>query len=73
MTERKKPRKEPDMDLTDMGFDEALARFIQTDPEEAKDAAKSVDRDDEKVRKYVEERRASIRSGARRSGKRFRL
>ncbi len=61
------------MDLSGMGFDEALARFIETDREEVEDAMKGVERDDREVREYVEERRDSIRRGARRAGKRFRL
>lgn len=61
------------MDMSDLGFDEALARLIQTDPKEAQDAADSVKRDAEGVRKYVEERSDSIERGARRSRSRFRL
>lgn len=71
MTVRKK--RKPDMDMSDLGFDEALARLIQTDPKEAQDAADSVRRDDEEARRYVEERRDSIERGARRSRARFRL
>jgi hypothetical protein len=61
------------MDMSNIGFDEALARFIQTDPAEAEAAAESVRREDEEVRKYVKERSDSIERGARRSRARFRL
>lgn len=37
------------MDLSNIGFDEALARLIQTDPQEAEEAADSVKRGDEEV------------------------
>ena len=61
------------MDMSNIGFDEALARLIQTDPAEAEAAAESVRRDDEEARKYVKERSDSIARGARRSRTRFRL
>jgi len=69
MTSLRKPNK----DISDLGFDEALARFIQTDKHELADAKDRVDRDDEGVAKYVEERRDSIKRGARRTGKHFSL
>ena len=61
------------MDMSDLGFDEALARLIQTDPQEAEEAADSVKRGDQEARKYVKERDDSIERGARRSRARFRL
>jgi hypothetical protein len=69
MSERKrKPR------LSDMSFDEALARFIQTDPKEVADEIDKIKRRDREVEEYVEERRRSVRHGARRGPKkRFRL
>jgi hypothetical protein len=73
MTDKKPKKEKPDMDLSDMGFDEALARFIQTDRDEVEDAMNRVDRDDREAREYVEERRESIKRGARRSRARFRL
>ena len=66
MSERKrKPR------LSDMSFDEALARFIQTDPKEVADEIDEIKRRDREVSEYVDERRKSIRKGARRANKRF--
>ena len=61
------------MDMSNLGFDEALARLIQTDPKEIEDAADSVKRDDKEVREYVQERRESIAKGARRTSHRFRI
>ena len=70
MTEKKK--REPPFVLA-MGFNEALARLAQTDPKDLADTYEQVQQDDAKVDKYVEEREQSIRRGARRAGKRFRL
>jgi hypothetical protein len=68
MTERK--RKRP----SDMPFDEALARLIQTESKDVADEIEEIKRHDREVEEYVEERRRSIRQGARRGPKkRFRL
>ena len=56
-----------------MAFDEALARLVQTKPEEISDFFDQVKKDEEEAGRYVEERRESIRKGARRASKRFRL
>lgn len=69
MSERKK---KPSA-LSDLAFDEALARLIQTDPKELADTLDKIKREDREVKEYVEERRQSIRRGARRAKKRFRL
>ena len=61
------------MDLSNLGFDEALARFIQTDKKELADVSDQITEEDEGVKAYVEERRESIRRGARRTNHRFRL
>jgi hypothetical protein len=71
MSERERRRKAPT--LSDMSFDQALARFIQTDPREVADEIDEIKRRDREVMDYVEERRRSIRQGARRAKKRFRL
>jgi hypothetical protein len=69
-----KPRKKSDSLLRlDMSFDEALKRVAQTDPKELADAFAETERENEEAKKYVEERRESIRKGARRAPKRFRL
>lgn len=65
--------RKPNADISDLSFDEALARLIRTDNKELADAKDRIDSEDEGVRQYVEERRESIRSGARRSRDRFRL
>ena len=70
MTEDRK-RKPPA--VLDMPFSEAVARFLSTNPEEVEDAHARVRREQEDVKKRVEETRESIRSGARRTGHRFRL
>jgi hypothetical protein len=66
-------KRKPDSNISDLGFDEALARFIQTDNKELADAKDRIDKDEEEVRQYVKERRESIGKGARRTGSRFRL
>lgn len=71
MTDKKK--RKSDMDLSKMGFDEAIARFIQTDKVELEDSMTRVEQEDEKVSKYVGKRRKSIGKGARRTNHRFRL
>lgn len=70
MTKTRKDR--PDL-LIGLGFDEALRRLAQTDPKELRDSIAQALHDEEETREYVEERRESIRKGARRAGKRFRL
>lgn len=66
-------KRKPDSNISDLGFDEALARFIQTDNKELADAKDRIEKDDEEARQYVKERRDSIEKGARRTGSRFRL
>lgn len=65
--------RKPSSDISDLGFDEALARFMQTDKQELADTKERIEREDEGVTAYVEERRESIRRGARRTGSRFRI
>ena len=59
--------------LFGMAFDEALARLLQTDKKELEDTVDQVRREEAEAERYVEERRESIRKGARRAPKRFRL
>jgi len=69
MTERKK-----DAGSTfDMPFSEALERLIQTNPAELRDHLEKIRKEREDVDKYVKEREESIRKGARRAPKKFRL
>lgn len=55
----------------DMPFEEALRRFVQTDPEEVKTEREKIVEKEKEVEQYVREREQSIRNGARRAGKRF--
>jgi hypothetical protein len=71
MTDRKRPTGPPP--FPDIPFEEALARLIQTDPKELADSAQEARKKEEEVERYAAEREASIRKGARRAGKRFRL
>ena len=57
----------------DMSFDEALRRYGQTDPKELADMIEEANRAGEDAEKFIEERIESIRRGARRAPKRFRL
>lgn len=59
--------------VLDVPFEEALARFLQTDPAEVINAHQRVRQAQEDVEKHVRERRESIRRGARRSSGKFRL
>lgn len=60
------------MDMSNLGFDEALARLIQTDPEELTGMRERVAKEAEDVARYVEEQTADIRDGGRRFRKPFR-
>lgn len=70
MSDGKKPKALP---FLGMKLDEALARLLQTDPNEIIDGQEAVKRDEEDVDRYVAEREQSIGRGIRRAGKRFRL
>jgi hypothetical protein len=71
MAERKRKATAPA--VPEIPFSEALARLIQTDPKEIADLMERVKRQEKDVDRYVGERERSIRSGARRTGKRFRI
>lgn len=70
MSAKRKDR--PDL-LLGLTFSEALERFTKTDPKELEDAFAQTMRENEEAKRYVDERRASIRKGARRAPKRFRI
>jgi hypothetical protein len=55
-----------------LSFAEALARLVQTDPRELEQAYEKARRAEAEARQFIEERKASIRKGARRSAGRFR-
>jgi predicted CopG family antitoxin len=57
----------------DMSFDEALRRYVQTDPKELADMIEEAKRKGEEVERFIEERVDSIQRAARRAPKRFRL
>ena len=65
--------RKPDKEVSDLGFEEALARLMQTDPEELAAEVEAVKDKDREIAAYVEERRDSIGRGARRTKHRFRL
>jgi hypothetical protein len=54
-------------------FDEVVARLLQTDKEELEGEIERTKREADEAGQYVEERRDSIRRGARRTKHRFRL
>ncbi len=60
------------MDMSNLGFDEALARLIQTDPQELADFHARVAKESEEVTRHVEQQTEDIRSGGRRFRKPFR-
>jgi len=55
----------------EMDFGKALRRFAQTDPKELSDMLEETKRKGEAIDEYVEERKRSIRRGARRAPKRY--
>jgi hypothetical protein len=71
MSERGRRQQQPTP--SDLSFDQALANFIQTDPRELADEIEQIKRQDREVSDYVEQRRGSIRQGARRAKERFRI
>lgn len=66
-----KKGKEPS--LLGMAFDEALARLTRVTPRDLEASFEEARKDDEEAQKYAEERRTSIRKGARRTGSRYRF
>jgi hypothetical protein len=71
MTERKKTTGPPP--FPEMSFEEALARLLQTDPAELREEKRRAEEEVREIDAYVEERKESIRKGARRTKHRFRL
>lgn len=59
--------------MSDLGFEEALTRLLRTDPEELASEIEKTKEKDREVSEFVEERRDSIRRGARRTKHRFRI
>lgn len=53
------------MDMSNLGFDEALARLINTDPTEFAAMNEQVDRRVEKVKKDVERQQKLVAAGGR--------
>lgn len=60
------------MDLSNLSFDEALARFIQTDPKELADIHERVAKDAEEIERDAKEHFSDIRAGGRRFKRPFR-
>lgn len=54
-------------------IERAAARVLRKVSDEIADAPERARRGQEEVERYIDERERSIRSGARRAGKRFRL
>lgn len=71
MTDRKKPSRPPP--FPDMPFGEALARLLQTDPEELAQAVDETRKKEEEVDRWIREQEEVIRRGGRRSKARFSL
>jgi DNA anti-recombination protein RmuC len=66
-------KKKKPSNIVGMPFDEALARFLQTNPSEVADEFAHVKARQEEIRKDAEERKKLIKSSGRPAGKRFRL
>ena len=60
------------MDLSNLGFDEALARFIQTDPREVADVHERVARDAGEIERDAKKHFNDIRTGGRNFKRPFR-
>ena len=65
MTAKRKEKRTPDTDISDLGFDEALARFMQTKPLELESASERVARRGSEIRDNVSKQRDAIDSGGR--------
>ncbi|MFN3818539.1 MAG: hypothetical protein ACK4R0_06030 [Blastomonas sp.] len=70
MNARKKGK--PDMDMSNLGFDEALARLIQTDPKEIANLHERVAKDAKEIESDAKEHFDDIKSGGRRFKRPFR-
>lgn len=68
-----KPKQKSLEAISDMSMDEALARFIQTDPKEMAGAFQRVRQWQAEVGKRVDETREEIRRGIRPPGRKLRL
>ncbi len=66
------PKEQPQIS-PDIPFDEAITRFIQTDPKELADAHRRLRDRQEEINRGAKEVEAEIRGGIRPPGKRFRL
>ncbi|WP_239807170.1 hypothetical protein [Croceicoccus hydrothermalis] len=73
MTQRDPKPEQKNKKLSNTGVEEPLTGVIESRADEARNIAEKIKRDDEEVKKYVNERRDSIRRGARRSRNRFRF
>lgn len=60
------------MDMSNIGFDEALARLIQTDPKELADVHERVARDAEEIERDAKKHFKDIRAGGRNFKRPFR-
>jgi hypothetical protein len=70
----KRKKREPSMDMTDIGLDEALARLAQTSPKELEETlAKSMLERDERINARIRNTRQEIEDGGRPREGRFRL
>jgi hypothetical protein len=70
----KSKKRKPDMKMSNLGFDEALSRLIQTDPKELADFHERVAKDAEDIERDAKGHFRDIERGGRRTFKRpFRL
>lgn len=66
-------RKKGALDLPGLGFDEALARLIQTDPKELTDDFERTKRESDDIKRSVDERRTRLRAATAGPRKKFSL
>ena len=68
---KRKGKRSPDMDISDLGFDESLARFMQVKPLELASAHERVVKRGQEIRENVEQQKNLIASGGREFKKPF--
>jgi hypothetical protein len=71
MTAKRKEKRTPDMDISDLGFDEALARFMQVMPSELESASERVAKRGSEIRNNVIKQKNIIGTGGREFKKPF--
>jgi hypothetical protein len=68
---KRKGKRAPDMDISDLGFDESLARFMQAKPIELASAHERISAYSQEIRQNVAKQKGLIDAGGREFKKPF--